>query len=107
VADEWLVEKYGTSRRRSWRKLHIGAASANGEIAAAAVTPQGYRDAATADILLDPIADPVASFTPDSGYNLRAKIEASIGRYKRVIDDALRSRTDRPRRPRSPLPPLP
>ena len=29
-----------------------------------------------------------------SGYNLRAKIEASIGRYKRVIGDALRSRSD-------------
>jgi hypothetical protein len=30
-----------------------------------------------------------------SGYNLRAKVEASLGRYKRVIGDALRSRTDR------------
>ena len=30
-----------------------------------------------------------------SGYNLRAKVEASIGRYKRVIGDTLRSRTDR------------
>jgi hypothetical protein len=30
-----------------------------------------------------------------SGYNLRAKVEASIGRYTRVIGDALRSRTDR------------
>jgi hypothetical protein len=30
-----------------------------------------------------------------SRYNLRAKVEASIGRYKRVMDDALRSRTDR------------
>jgi hypothetical protein len=29
-----------------------------------------------------------------SGYNLRAKVEASIGRYKRVVGDALRSRTD-------------
>ena len=29
-----------------------------------------------------------------SGYNLRAKVEVSIGRYKRVIGDALRSRTD-------------
>ncbi len=28
-----------------------------------------------------------------SGYNPRAKVEASIGRYKRVIGDALRSRT--------------
>ena len=30
-----------------------------------------------------------------SGYNLRAKVDASIGRYKRVIGDALRSRTNR------------
>jgi Transposase DDE domain len=29
-----------------------------------------------------------------TGYNLRALIEADIGRYKRVIGDALRSRTD-------------
>jgi hypothetical protein len=29
-----------------------------------------------------------------SGYNQRAKVEASIGRYKRVIGTALRSRTD-------------
>jgi hypothetical protein len=29
-----------------------------------------------------------------SSYNLRARVEASIGRYKRVIGVALRSRTD-------------
>ena len=32
-----------------------------------------------------------------SGYNKRARAEAMIGRYKRVIGDALRSRTDRRR----------
>src|SRR3712207_5217811 len=30
-----------------------------------------------------------------SGYNLRARIEAAVGRYKRVIGDTLRSQTDR------------
>jgi hypothetical protein len=29
-----------------------------------------------------------------SGYNLHAKVEAAIGRYKRVIGNTLRSRTD-------------
>jgi hypothetical protein len=29
-----------------------------------------------------------------SGYDLRAKVWASVSRYKRVIEDALRSRTD-------------
>jgi hypothetical protein len=32
-AGEWLVEKHGTSRRRSWRKLHICVDAASGEIA--------------------------------------------------------------------------
>jgi hypothetical protein len=29
-----------------------------------------------------------------SGYNRRARVKASIGRYKRVIGDALQSRSD-------------
>jgi hypothetical protein len=152
-AGEWLVERHGTSRRRSWRKLHIGVDAESGEIVAVEVTRKDIDDAAMVDALLDQIADPVASFTADgtydqdpvyqavagrdpdtavivppragavasasaeivptqrdrhlrltaergrmawqkaSGYNLRAKVEASIGRYKRVIGDALRSRT--------------
>jgi Transposase DDE domain len=152
-AGEWLVEKHGTSRRRSWRKLHIGVDAESGEIVAVEVTRKDIDDAAMADALLDQIADPIASFTADgtydqdrvyqavaehdpdaavivppragavasasaetaptqrdrhlrllaergrmawqkaSGYNLRARVEASIGRYKRVIGDALRTRT--------------
>jgi Transposase DDE domain len=153
-AGEWLIEKHGTSRRRSWRKRHIGIDADSGEIVAVEVTRKDVDDAAMADALLDQIADPIASFIADggydqdrvnqavakrhpdaavivppregavpsasaesaptqrdrhlrmiaergrmawqkaSGYNLRAKVEASIGRYKRVIGDALRSRTD-------------
>ncbi len=153
-AGEWPIEKHGTSRRRSWRKLHIGVDAASGEIVAVAVTRKDIDDAAMADALLDQIADPIASFTGDggydqdqvtqavaerhpdaaivvppragavasasaetaptqrdrhlptiaerghvawqkaSGYNLRARVEASIGRYKRVTGGALRSRTD-------------
>jgi hypothetical protein len=153
-AGEWLIEKHGTSRRRSWRKLHIGVDADSGEIVAVEVTKKDADDAAMANALLDQIDDPIVSFTADgaydqdqvtqavggrhpdaavivpprvgatasasagsaptqrdrhlrmiadrgrmawqkaSGYNLRAKVEASIGRYKRVIRDALRSRTD-------------
>ena len=153
-AGEWLVEQHGTSRRRSWRKLHIGVDADSGEIVAVEVTRKDVDDAAMADGLLGQIAAPIASFIADggydqdrvsqavaerhpdaavivppragavasasaetaptqrdrhlrmivergrmawqkaSGYNLRAKVEASIGRYKRVIGDALRSHTD-------------
>jgi hypothetical protein len=153
-AGEWLVEKHGTSRRRSWRKLHLGVDAESGEIVAIELTRKEIDDAARSGALLDQIIDPIASFTADgaydqdkvyegvakhtpdaavivpprstavssaaaetaptqrdqhiqeigehgrmgwqkaSGYNLRAKVEAAIGRYKRVIGDALRSRTD-------------
>jgi transposase len=153
-AGEWLIEKHGTSRRRSWRKLHIGVDADGGEIVAVEVTRKDVDDAAMAAALLSQITDPIASFIADglydqdrvsqavaerhpnaavivppragavasasadttptqrdrhlrmiaergrtawqkaSGYDLRAKVEATIGRYKRVIGDALRSRTD-------------
>jgi Transposase DDE domain len=153
-AGEWLVEKHGTSRRRSWRKLHSGIDADSGKVVAIELTGKEVDDAATTGALLDQIANPIASFTADGaydqdrvyetvaehapdaavivpprstavpsacaetaptqrdqhireiakhgrmawqksrGYNLRAKVEASIGRYKRVIGDALRSRTD-------------
>src|ERR1700677_1271844 len=31
-AGEWLFEKHGTAKRRSWRKLHIGIDADKGEI---------------------------------------------------------------------------
>jgi hypothetical protein len=36
---EWLVEKHGTSRRRSWRKLHIGVDAESGEMVAIELAP--------------------------------------------------------------------
>ena len=58
-AGEWLVEKHGTSRRRSWRKLHIGVDADSGEIAAGAVTRKDIDDAAMAGALLGRVAGPI------------------------------------------------
>jgi Transposase DDE domain len=156
-AGEWLVEKHGTSRRRSWRKLHLGIDADTSQIVAAALSTSDVDDGSQVGPVLDQVTDPVASFTGDgaydqecvyhnvaachpkaavivpprstavpsetaetaptqrdrhlqfftehrrmgwqkaSGYNKRARAEAAIGRYKRVIGDGLRSRTE-PRR---------
>src|SRR4051812_1701168 len=153
-AGEWLVEKHGTKRRRSWRKLHLGVDAETGRIVAAPLTARDEDDASQVGPLLDQVEDPVASFTADgayaqesvyadvaerhpeaavivpprstavpsataetaptqrdchlqliaekgrmgwqkaTGYNARARAEATIGRFKRVIGDGLRSRTD-------------
>jgi hypothetical protein len=39
-AGEWLVEKYGTKRRRAWRKLHRGVDAETGRIVASALTSE-------------------------------------------------------------------
>jgi hypothetical protein len=156
-AGEWLVEKHGAKRRRSWRKMHLGVDARTGRIVAATLTDRGEDDASQVGPLLDQVADPVASVTADgaydqdgvyadvaerhpeaevvvppratavpsataetaptqrdrhlqliaekgrmgwqkaTGYNARARAEAAISRYKRVIGDGLHSRTDRRR----------
>jgi IS5 family transposase len=156
-AGEWLVEKHGTKRRRSWRKMHLGVDADTGRIVAATLTDRDEDDAAQVGPLLDQVAEPVASVTADgafdqdrvyadvaerhpdadvivpprstavpsataetvptqrdrhlqliaekgrmgwqkaTGYNARARAEAAISRYKRVIGDGLHARTDRRR----------
>jgi DDE family transposase len=151
---EWLIEKHGTKRRRSWRKLHLGIDAETGQILASELTTSDVDDGSQVEPLLDQIAGPLASFTGDgaydqagvygtvgkhhpdaevivpprstavlsengetaptqrdrhlqsiaehgrigwqkaSGYTRRALVESAIGRLKRVIGDALRSRTD-------------
>ena len=65
---EWLVEKHGTSRRRSCAKLHIGVDADTGRIGAAALTTNHLDDASQVAPLLDQIDDAIASFTGDGGF---------------------------------------
>ena len=65
---EWLVEKHGTSKRRSWRKLHIGFDAVTGRIVASILTTD-VDDASQVEPLLDQIAEPVEIFMGDGGYD--------------------------------------
>jgi hypothetical protein len=47
-AGEWLFEKHGTTKRRAWRKLHIGIDAGNGEIVAFDLTDKDVDDASHA-----------------------------------------------------------
>jgi len=42
---EWLLEKYGTATRRSWRTLHLGVDAGTGQIVASTLTPKDVDDA--------------------------------------------------------------
>jgi IS5 family transposase len=66
---EWLVEKHGTKKRRSWRKLHIGFDAVSGRIVASILTDRDVDDALQIEPLLDQIAEPVEVFLGDGGYD--------------------------------------
>ena len=68
-AGEWLVETHGTSRRRSWRKLHMGVDADSGQIVAAALTTNDVDDGSQVSPLLDQIDRPIASVTGDGAYD--------------------------------------
>jgi Transposase DDE domain len=66
---EWLVEKHGTRRRRSWRKLHIGVDAQTGQILASELTTSDVDDGSQVEPLLDQITAPLASFIGDGAYD--------------------------------------
>jgi PAS domain-containing protein len=74
---EWLVEKHGTQRRRSWRKLHIGVDAETGQIPASELTTSDVDDGSQVRALLDQITDPLASFTGDGAYD-EAGIDGTV-----------------------------
>src|SRR3954466_12049854 len=78
---EWLVEKHGTSKRRSWRKLHIGFDAVTGRIVASILTERDVDDASQVEPLLDQIADPVELFLGDGGYDRTGVYTALDERY--------------------------
>jgi hypothetical protein len=66
---EWLIEKQGTTRRRSWRKLHIGVDAETGQILASELTTNDVDDGSQVGALLNLITDPLASFIGDGAYD--------------------------------------
>jgi DDE family transposase len=80
-AGEWLIEKHGTKKRRSWRKLHIGVDVDTGQIVAAEVTTNDVDDGSRVGPLLDQVMAPVASFTGDGAYDRDDVYGAVAGRH--------------------------
>jgi hypothetical protein len=61
-AGEWFFEKRGTSKRRSWRKLHIGIDADSDQIVAFDLTEKDVDDASHVEPLLEQLHDAPASF---------------------------------------------
>jgi hypothetical protein len=74
---EWKVRTHGKSKRRTWRKLHVGVDPVSGEIQAAALTENSVSDDEMAETLLQQIETPIERFAADGSYDNR-RVYASL-----------------------------
>ncbi|MEO0537736.1 MAG: IS5 family transposase [Cyanobacteria bacterium P01_A01_bin.123] len=66
---EWKTRQHGVSKRRTWRKLHLGVDEATGEILIAEVSTNDYRDSEILASLLDGVRDEVSQVSGDGAYD--------------------------------------
>ena len=68
---EWKVRMHGVSKRRTWRKLHVGANPADGEIQAVLLTENNISDDQAVKELLGQIEQTIIDFAADGAYDKR------------------------------------
>jgi hypothetical protein len=66
---EWLIEKHGTKRRRSWKVPHLAIDADTGQIAASVLTDREADDGSQVGPLLDQLDGSVTSLTGDGAYD--------------------------------------
>lgn len=102
---EWKVRQHGKSKRRTWRKLHIGMDPHTGEILLCEMTKNSVSDSSVACQLLDEVEGRIERGFGDGAYDdqkFRKKIASKGGKaivppdrnavYKGASDDAMRQR---------------
>ena len=68
---EWKVRMHGVSKRRAWRKLHVGANPDDGEIQAVLLTENSVSDDEAVGVLLEQIEQTIVDFAADGAYDKR------------------------------------
>lgn len=79
---EWKVRMHGVSRRRTWRKLHLGVDEQTGEIVAAVLSSNNVSDGEVLPLLLEQVEEPITQLSGDGGYDKRSCYEALQERQK-------------------------
>jgi len=83
---EWKTRQHGISKRRTWRKLHVGVDEATGEILAAVVSTNDFQDAQVLGDLKEQIEGEIEQVSTDGAYDHRDCYDEITQRgAKRVI----------------------
>ncbi len=81
---EWKVRQHGWSRRRTWRKLHIGVDQATHELVAALVSTNSVKDSQVLPDLLEQVEDKMSQVSADGAYDARNCYDAIRAREARA-----------------------
>lgn len=81
---EWKVRQHGLSRRRTWRKLHLGVDEATLEFVAVAVSTNDFKDSQILPDLLEQVEDKISQVSADGAYDSRNCYEAIRQREARA-----------------------
>ena len=76
---EWKVRQHGTTKRRTWRKVHLAVDQKTGMIRAAATTTNSISDGQMLAALLAQVKQAVCQVSADGGYDRRVCYDAIAG----------------------------
>ena len=90
---EWKVRNYGYSKRRTWRKLHLGVDPENGEIQAALLTENNISDDAVVQNMLTQTEQTLLACAADRAYDKR-KVYQALNAHSPSVDISIPPRKD-------------
>ena len=73
---EWKARKQGKSKRRTWRKTHLGFDEKTGEVMACVLTDRQGHEQNMLRTLLDEINEPIDQVSGDGGYDFKTCYDA-------------------------------
>jgi hypothetical protein len=82
---EWKVRKHGYSKRRTWRKLHLGADPESGEIQAVLLTKNSVSDDAVVKKLLEQVEQTLLACAADGAYDKR-KVYDALNKHSPAVE---------------------
>ena len=82
---EWKTRQHGISKRRTWRKLHLGVDEATGEILAAVVTTNDITDGEVLSDILDGVTAEIEQVSGDGAYDQRQCYRAVRRRRAKAV----------------------
>lgn len=66
---EWKVRQHGSSKRRTWRKLHLAVDEANSQIMAVVLTDNSFKDNQVFEDLIDGVDGEIEQASADGAYD--------------------------------------